>query len=96
MKTFYVWCLNKGYVDEMYDTYIVRPNLRFSHWLWQVVDIGGIDRAVNGLATNSVNAAQWLWQVIDIRGIDQAVNGYRSALYCDRPMAMASHRYSRN
>ncbi len=75
MRTFYVWCLNKGYVDEMYDTYIVRPNLRFAHWLWQVVDIGGIDRAVNGLATNSVNAAQWLWQIIDIRGIDQAVNG---------------------
>ena len=75
LKTLYVWCLNKGYIDEIYDTYIVGPNLRFSHWLWQVVDIGGIDRAVNGLATISVNAAQWLWQVVDIRGIDRAVNG---------------------
>jgi len=75
LKTLYVWCLNKGYVDEVYDAYIVRPTLKFSHWLWQVVDLGGIDRAVNGLATISVNAAQWLWQVIDIRGIDRAVNG---------------------
>ena len=75
LKTLYVWCLNKGYVDEIYDTYIVRPNLRFSQWLWRVVDMGGIDRAVNGLATISVSAAQWLWQVIDIRGIDRAVNG---------------------
>jgi NADH-quinone oxidoreductase subunit L len=75
LKTLYVWCLNKGYVDEIYDAYIVRPNLKFSHWLWQVVDIGGIDRSVNGLATISVNAAQWLWQVIDIRGIDRAING---------------------
>ena len=74
LKTVYVWCLNKGYVDEIYDAYIVRPNLRFSQWLWRVVDIRGIDGAVNGLATLSVNAAQWLWQVIDIRGIDRGVN----------------------
>ena len=73
MKTLYVWCLNKGYVDEIYDTYIVRPNLQFASWLWRVVDIGGIDRAVNGLATISVNAAQWLWQVVDIQGIDRAI-----------------------
>ena len=75
LKTLYVWCLNKGYVDEIYEAYIVRPNLQFSHWLWRVIDIGGIDRAVNGLATISVNAAQWLWQIIDIRGIDRAVTG---------------------
>ena len=75
VKTLYVWCLNKGYVDEIYDAYIVRSTLNFSHWLWQVVDIGGIDRTINGLATISVNAAQWLWRVVDIKGIDQAVNG---------------------
>jgi len=75
LKTLYVWCLNKGYVDEIYDAYIVRPNLKFSHWLWQVVDIGGIDRSVNGLATISVNASQWLWRVVDIGGIDRSVNG---------------------
>ena len=75
LQTLYVWCLNKGYVDEIYDVLIVRPTLRFSHWLWRIIDIGGIDRAVNGLATISVIAAQWLWQVVDLKGIDRAVNG---------------------
>ena len=39
---------NKWYVDEAYDRGIVRPLLRTSRALWRHVDVGVIDRAVNG------------------------------------------------
>ncbi len=67
-KSLYVLFLNKFYVDEIYDVYVVRPTLRFSEWLWRDIDVLAIDRAVMGTATVSANLAQWLWRVIDIRG----------------------------
>jgi NADH-quinone oxidoreductase subunit L len=39
---------NKWYVDEIYDTAVVRPVLSLSRGLWRVVDNGIIDGAVNG------------------------------------------------
>ncbi|MCH7491576.1 MAG: hypothetical protein IID05_12900, partial [Gemmatimonadetes bacterium] len=44
--------LRKYYVDELYDTYIVRPTAWLSQRvLWRIVDDGVIDgAAVNGLA----------------------------------------------
>ena len=39
---------NKWYVDEGYDRVIVRPLLRTSRALWRYIDVGVIDRAVNG------------------------------------------------
>jgi len=47
----YKLLLNKYYVDELFDLVIVRPFVRLSgHLLWQVVDEGGVDGSVNGLA----------------------------------------------
>jgi NADH-quinone oxidoreductase subunit L len=41
--------LNKYYVDELYDAAVVRPAVGISRsFLWQVVDAGVIDGAVNG------------------------------------------------
>ncbi|GAB4236714.1 MAG: NADH-quinone oxidoreductase subunit L [Acidobacteriota bacterium] len=43
--------LNKFYVDEIYDAAIVKPLVAVSRvLLWQAVDVGVIDGAVNGLA----------------------------------------------
>jgi NADH-quinone oxidoreductase subunit L len=41
--------LNKYWVDELYDAIAVRPFVRGSNWLWQWVDDGVIDGAVNGV-----------------------------------------------
>lgn len=71
----YVWLLNKGYFDELYDVSVVRPTLSFSRWLWQTVDVGIIDRMINSIAFLSVGVARWLWQVIDLGAIDRTVTG---------------------
>jgi NADH-quinone oxidoreductase subunit L len=42
--------LNKWYVDEAYDAAFVRPTVRLADRLWQRVDVGVIDAAVNGVA----------------------------------------------
>lgn len=43
--------LNKYYVDEAYNAAIVQPIKATSeHALWKVIDVGGIDGAVNGTA----------------------------------------------
>ena len=67
----YVLFLNKGYFDEIYEAYLVRPTLRFSHWLWHRIDVQGVDGLVYGLATFSLRLAKWLWQVVDLKGIDR-------------------------
>ncbi|HTV58068.1 MAG TPA: NADH-quinone oxidoreductase subunit L [Verrucomicrobiae bacterium] len=47
----YTLLLNKYYVDEIYLALIIRPLLWIStHVLWQAVDVGIIDGAVNGSA----------------------------------------------
>lgn len=40
---------NKWYVDELYDTIIVKPLMSFSNFLKNVVEKSGIDGAVNGV-----------------------------------------------
>jgi len=39
--------VHKYYVDEAYDTLIVRPLYAFSRFLWKVVDTFVIDRTIN-------------------------------------------------
>jgi hypothetical protein len=43
-----------------------------ARWLWRVIDVRGIDRAVTDLGASSFKTARWLWKV-DVRGIDRAV-----------------------
>jgi len=79
-KTMYVLFLNKFYLDEIYNAFIVRPSIHFTRWLWRVVDVRGIDRAVVGSGHQSVGLARWMWRIIDVRVIDRAVveSGHRS------------------
>ena len=70
-KTLYVFFLNKGYFDEIYEAYFVQPTLRLAHWLWRRIDVQCLDRFVNGTASLSVVFAKWVWQVVDLKGIDR-------------------------
>jgi NADH-quinone oxidoreductase subunit L len=45
----YDMLLNKYYVDEMYDAYIVTPLREMSHFMWKVIDTMIIDGVVNGV-----------------------------------------------
>ncbi len=67
-KRLYVFFLNKGYFDEIYEVYIVRPTISLAGWLWRVIDQGLIHRFIVSLGPMSIGASRWLWRVID-RGI---------------------------
>ena len=69
----YVLFWNKGYFDEIYDTYLITPTNRFASWLWKNVDVKIIDRFVHFFATSSVDFARWLWRIVDINWLDKKV-----------------------
>lgn len=71
----YVLAHNKWYLDEIYDSLIVRPNLRFAQWLWKRVDLGIIEKTITGSADRTIQFARWLWLSVDIRGLSRAVDG---------------------
>jgi NADH-quinone oxidoreductase subunit L len=50
-KRLYVFFLNKGYFDEIYEVFLVRPTLRFAEWTWRKIDQGTIDYLVLSLGT---------------------------------------------
>jgi NADH-quinone oxidoreductase subunit L len=72
-KRLYVYFLNKGYFDEIYDVYIVRPTVAAAGWLWRVIDQGLIDRFIVSIGPATVNVSRWLWRVIDQGLIDRIV-----------------------
>ncbi len=72
-KRLYVFFLNKGYFDEIYDVLIVRPTIGVAGWLWRVIDQGVIDRFVVSLGPSSIKFSRWLWRVIDMGLIDRVV-----------------------
>jgi NADH:ubiquinone oxidoreductase subunit 5 (subunit L)/multisubunit Na+/H+ antiporter MnhA subunit len=74
-KQLYVVIHNKWYFDEIYDTFLVRPNLRFAQWLWRTVDVQMIERCVIGLGSRTVGFARWLWQSMDVRILGSLVDG---------------------
>lgn len=71
----YVLFWNKCYFDEIYDAYLVNPTIHLAHWLWRVIDVRLIDKAIHSVASYSVLFAQWLWRIVDIKGIDRIVVG---------------------
>ncbi len=71
----YVLFWNKCYFDEIYEAYLVNPTIQFARWLWQVIDMSVIDKAIHTFASYSVLFAQWLWRIVDIKGIDRIVIG---------------------
>lgn len=62
-RKLYVFFLNKGYFDEIYDLLIVRPTLGLAHWGWEKIDKGIIDRLVLSLGSLSVGIARRLGAV---------------------------------
>jgi NADH-quinone oxidoreductase subunit L len=72
-KRLYVFFLNKGYFDEIYEVYIVRPTLGLAGWLWRVIDQGIINRFIVSLGPLSVGISRWLWRVIDQELIDRFI-----------------------
>jgi NADH-quinone oxidoreductase subunit L len=72
-KRLYVFFLNKGYFDEIYEVYIVRPTLRAAHWMWAKIDRGIIDRLVLSTGSVSLDVARRLG-AIDIAVDRQVTN----------------------
>jgi NADH-quinone oxidoreductase subunit L len=72
-KRLYVFFLNKGYFDEIYDVYIVRPTIGVAGWMWRVIDKGIIDRFIVSIGPSSIRFSRWLWRVIDMGLIDRLV-----------------------
>ena len=79
-KSLYVFLLNRGYFDEVYEILIVRPTFRFVSWFWRVVD-GGINRAYMAAAGASAYMARSLWEGVDVRIIDRPANGLAAASF---------------
>lgn len=59
-KRLYVFFLNKGYFDEIYEVFLVRPTLRVADWTWRRIDQGIIDNIVISLGTISIAIAHRL------------------------------------
>jgi NADH-quinone oxidoreductase subunit L len=72
-KRLYVYFLNKGYFDEIYDVYLVRPVISVSDWLWRTVDRGIIDRLVMSSGPVTIGLSTWLWRIVDRGIIDRVV-----------------------
>lgn len=58
---------HKLYVDELYDSVIVKPLNAFSRFLYKVIDRSGIDGIVNGIGNLFVSSG---------KGIRQLQNGH--------------------
>ena len=59
----YVFFLNKGYFDEIYDAFLVRPTLKFARWTWKNIDQGIVDRLVLSLGKLCTNIGKRLGYV---------------------------------
>src|SRR5574341_1139620 len=62
-QTLYQGSLNKWYVDETYDRTVVRPTFFIADGLWQKIDVGIIDGAVNGVA-RAIAWGGWLLRLV--------------------------------
>ena len=79
-RALYVFFLNKGYFDEIYDVYVVGPTLGFARWLWRIVDTAGIDRLVMSLGTLTVSFSRWLWSALDMGSIARTADGFAGSV----------------
>jgi NADH:ubiquinone oxidoreductase subunit 5 (subunit L)/multisubunit Na+/H+ antiporter MnhA subunit len=79
LNSLYVLFWNKLYFDEVYDSFVVTPNVRFARGLADKVERGIIERLLNLVVSASVQMALWLWRVLEGRGIDRAVNSTATA-----------------
>jgi NADH-quinone oxidoreductase subunit L len=80
MKTLYVALLNKLYFDEIYDAYIVQSVLRLVNWLWRVVDLRGINSAVQGVGSVTLWVARGIAGTLETRAIERGSIGVGKAV----------------
>ncbi len=66
-KTLYVFFLNQGYFDQVYEAMIIRPYMRFASWLWKNVDVRLMDRPASGLVNASFKMATRLSRVVGVK-----------------------------
>jgi NADH-quinone oxidoreductase subunit L len=66
-KTLYVFFLNRGYFDEVYEAMIIRPCFRFASWLWHAVDVRFIDQPASRLTDASFKIATELSKVVGVK-----------------------------
>jgi NADH-quinone oxidoreductase subunit L len=66
-KALYVFFLNQGYFDQVYETMITRPYLRFASWLWQNLDVRLIDRPSSRLVNASFRMATGLSKIVGVK-----------------------------
>jgi NADH-quinone oxidoreductase subunit L len=66
-KSLYLFFLNQGYFDQVYETMIIRPYLQFASWLWQNLDVRLIDRPASGLANALFRMATGLSKVVGVK-----------------------------
>jgi len=72
----YEFLFHKWYFDDLYNAIFVRPGRRLATMLWEVVDIGIIDAAVNGVA-------------IGIGAISQRLRHVQTGLVANYALAIA-------
>lgn len=73
-KRVYVAFLNRLYVDEIYDAYLVKPFLQFCDWLIGTVEKRGVERFVQLIGSLSLTLSAWLWSALEVRGLDRSLN----------------------
>ena len=69
-RTLYVLCLNRWHIDDLYVALVARPTVYVARWLWQTVDVRGIDRACIGVGYQTDTTGQAL-RKIDPRLLQQ-------------------------
>lgn len=67
--------LNKYYVDEVYEHFVVRPFAACSRFLARVFDPWIIDGAVNGVAA-SVQGMSWVWRGLQTGNVQHYLAGF--------------------
>jgi NADH-quinone oxidoreductase subunit L len=73
-KTVYVALLNRLYVDETYDAYVVKPFLRFCDWLIGTVEARGVERFIQSIASVALTLSAWLWSVLEVQGLERPIS----------------------
>jgi NADH-quinone oxidoreductase subunit L len=90
-KRLYVFFLNKGYFDEIYDVFLVRATIKFSGWMWVRIDQGIVDRLVLSLGSATTVIARrlgYLDSAVDNRvtsvGTGSVILGHWLAKFVDK------------
>ena len=84
-KTAYVVLLNRLYVDEIVDAFVVRPFIRFCAWLQAAIETLGFEYVIQTMAKGVLALSRWLWSALEVKGLDRGLaGGARSSISISR------------